>query len=314
MSQIKITVLKQGKVSRNVISCSYFTMESAYRSFNKYTVALKEFLGHTHAKLRDFEVRIYTDDTGKDIALHVSKNYPSVSVLHYDCPQFREGKGHVGLFGTLVRFLPHFEDLDIAWCSDIDLLGYSFDREVIKRLEDNSCNIYISNFKNCYERNSWSPKTHIVANKFITRTQFPRALLTRFLNNISNGIFDDTIELLNRANHSKPPSKVPYGVDELFLNRYMTNSIKNNNYRVIIDKEYRLMATRMVLTEEEDAIFYRHYLNPSYENFIKLKRILQTAPPKEKYKNDLCFKELKEALPLLKRQSFLTVIVDGKDI
>jgi len=314
MSQIKITVLKQGKVSRNVISCCYFTMQTAYRSFDKYTISLQEFLGHTQRRLPDFEVRIYTDDTGKDVALQVSKNYPRVSVLHYDCPQFREGKGHIGVFGMFVRFLPHFEDLDVAWCSDIDLPGHYFDREVVKRLEDNSCDVYISNFKKCYERRSWSPKTYIIGNKFITRTQFPRALLTRYLNNLSNGVLNEIVQKLNRSNYLKSPSQVPYEIDELFLNTYMTNSMKNNNYRIMIDKEYRLMALKMVRTKEDDAIFYKHYLNPSYENFLKLKKLLQNGTPREDFKNEQCFKELKEVLPLLKRRSFITVVIDGKDL
>jgi hypothetical protein len=70
MSQIKITVLKQGTVHPKIISCSLFTFKEAYRGFKKYIDSLNAFLFklsiiktiHKH-----FEIRIYTDDTGKGI-------------------------------------------------------------------------------------------------------------------------------------------------------------------------------------------------------------------------------------------------------
>jgi hypothetical protein len=81
MSQIKITILKEVQ-QPNVIACSFFTMTDSYRAFGKYKTHLEVFLKYTK-KLTDFEVRIYTDDTGSDFALEVSKDYPNVSVHHF---------------------------------------------------------------------------------------------------------------------------------------------------------------------------------------------------------------------------------------
>jgi len=107
MSQIEIRVLKQGTATPKVYSVSFFTMKDAYRKFERYEQSLKSF-----CRLSDsdgFCVRIYTDDSGSEIAMKVAEKYAHVSVYHFNCPPFREEVGHIGLFGTLIRFLPLFE-------------------------------------------------------------------------------------------------------------------------------------------------------------------------------------------------------------
>lgn len=178
MSQIEISILKQGIPSRKVLTCCFFTVGEAYRDFKQYIGNLRRFAIDSE-QLTDFEVRIYTDDTGKDYALEIAAPYPRISVLHYNCPAFRDGKGHSGMFGTLVRFLPMFEDLDIAWCSDIDIPRHYLDPTVLRQMSNQKTDIYINTFI-CYERKAWARRNTIVVNKFITKIQFPRALLTRF--------------------------------------------------------------------------------------------------------------------------------------
>jgi len=273
MSQIKITVLKQGTVHSKVISCSFFTMKDAYRSYEKYERHLQKFLQQVKI-FKDFEVRVYTDDTGKDFALKVAKD-PNVSVIHFDCPQFREGEGHVGTFGTFVRFLPMFEDHQLTWSSDIDIPDNYFS------LENSSSDFRIYTHL-CYERKVYGRKYTISAGRFISRHQLPRALLTRFLNKISDGGFNKEIDLLNDANKHKPPSPFPYGMDELFLNLSVYDWIKKHDFQVSVLIDYvpaMLINYNAGLTKDEDAVVYQFYKTNDKRLIPKLINIYRKKVP-----------------------------------
>jgi len=273
MSQIQTKVLKQGTVHPRVISCSFFTMKDAYRSFEKYERHLQKFL-HQVRFFKDFEVRVYTDDTGKDFALNVAKD-PNVSVIHFDCPQFREGDGHIGTFGTFVRFLPLFEEHELTWSSDIDIPDNYFSLEN----SDKDFRIYTHL---CYDRKVYGRKYTISAGRFISRHQLPRALLTRFLNKVLDGGYNKEIELLNKANKHKPPSPFPYGVDELFLNWPVYDWIKKRDFQVNILIDYvpaMLINYNAGLTKDEDAIVNQFYKTNDKKLIPKLIDIYRKKVP-----------------------------------
>jgi hypothetical protein len=132
IQEIEITILKQGRPSKKVLSVSFYTMKDAYRRKEKYETNLKLFLKYKKT-LKGFETRIYTDDSGKDFALEAAKNDPTVSVYHFNYPPLREEEGHVGVFGSLVRFLPFFEPgLEIVWESDIDIYNVKRKRQRLR--------------------------------------------------------------------------------------------------------------------------------------------------------------------------------------
>ena len=81
MSHIEITVLKEGNRYKNVISVSFFTMKNSYRPVEFYQQKLKTFIQRKKA-LVGFETRIYTDNSGKDIALQVADE--NTTVLQYN--------------------------------------------------------------------------------------------------------------------------------------------------------------------------------------------------------------------------------------
>lgn len=270
MSQIKITVLKQGNKHPSVISCSFFTMKDAYRSYEKYERHLQKFLDQVKQFLKNFEVRIYTDDTGKDFALKVAKD-PDVSVLHFDCPQFREGEGHVGTFGTLVRFLPLFEDHKLVWSSDIDVPDNYF------IMDFPSGDFKINTFL-CHQRKVYGKKYTILAGRFITKVQLPRALLTRFLNKVSDGDYQKERDGLNAANKYKPPSPFPYGMDELFLNWPLYEWIKKHDYSISITNNFVdpvLINIITIHSPKEIEIVIKYYRTGDKKYIPKLKEIFR---------------------------------------
>lgn len=329
MSQIKVKILKQGTPSDKVLSFAFFTMKSAYRSFNKYEHQLKQSI-HDSRVLKGFETRIYTDDTGADIAISIAEKYSDVSVYHFDCPLFREGEGHVGTFGTLVRFLPMFEDgLSTVWISDIDV-GYHadwFSNSLLKLVS--KYDVFAEN-RICYERRPWNVgrKYPFVAHRMIFNVIFPRRMLTHYINKLADGSYADEIALINEYNisSSRPKSRndrFPYGMDEYFLNVVLYEYIKRKDMRCLFRKDYEmggwLTSSHSNLTEKEKKSVRTYHDNKNKPG---------TLPPhiKQLYKKGIqhfqqldpmrfkCFDEVSELLDTFKGDMTAWFSVSGKDI
>jgi hypothetical protein len=317
MSQIEIRVLKQGIKSRKVMTCCFFTTSEAYRDFSQYIGNLKRFVKDSD-HLTDYEIRIYTDDTGKDYAIDIAAPYPHISVLHYNCPDFRDGRGHIGMFGTLVRFLPMFEDLDIVWCSDIDISKIYLDPKTLTDMNHYKADVYYNTFV-CYDKFARGRVNAIVAFKLITKIQFPRALLTRYLNMVKDGKVSKLIERMNKDNvelikNQKAESKLPYGIDELFINTYIYNWIVNKNLRVLVDKDYSSHWLLFRLTAEEKKVAYRYRLYPSITGFHKLKKIMEDAAPIPEIADANCYKDFRNTLPRLTKSFVIRRLIAGSNL
>jgi hypothetical protein len=312
MSQIKITVLKQGTPSRNVITCCLFTVGDAYRNFEQYIGNMKRFIIQTE-HLKGFELRIYTDDTGKDIAMKVSEGVPRVTVLHYDCPPFREGRGHIGMFGTLVRFLPIFEDLDTVWSSDIDIPDRYLDQRILESVKKTKVDFMLSTFV-CYNEKVWGRKYTILAGRFISRIQFPRALLTRYLNMYLEGKLGGLIEKINEQNIRKPPSLFPYGMDELFLNTSVYNWMKSHDLKVLTQVDYftGMFAFDLNLAPEK-KILNKYLWFPNQTNFEKIKKMYEKYIP-QFIEAHPCYNELLTLLPTFKHNFIKNTVIQGSDL
>lgn len=286
MSQIEITVLKQGTPSKKVLSCSLFKMKSAYRDFSKYENHFKNFLERSK-KLKGFEVRAYGDDTTKDILLKLSEKYDNASVYHYNCPEFKEGDGHIGIFGMYPRFLPLFEDgLEVVWVSDIDITDSFLDPQLLNVMKRNNADVFISSGL-CSQRSPWQRvKYPIVAHKFITFQTFPKQLLTRYLNKLLKGELDDLVSAINEFNiRYRTPSKVPYGIDEGFLNSLLYNYIKKKDLTVLIYKDYFTVNNFFTYKIKDYPIEHTNFLLRYYRTqdpkmFAKAKQIFMENIPK----------------------------------
>lgn len=311
MSQIDINVLKQGTVSKNVISISFFAMKNSYRPIEFYQNKLKIFMDRKKS-LRGFETRIYTDDSGKDICLQLADE--DTTVLHYNCEPFRDGEGHAGTFGSIVRFLPLFEKgLETVWISDIDIHPSFLDMKVLSAMQNNDCSVFIDSVL-CYERKPWADvKYPIVAHRFISKITLSKQLFTRFLNQLSDGKMSDLIDEINEYNSplKKPNSKFPYGMDEVFLNGPIYKSIFKQDIKVMFRKDF-FTESFMVYNIEEfpekyTNILKRYYKNPSNDLFKQVKEIYKEYTPMliDKYP---CMQELIDKLPSFKN-SFVEVSI-----
>jgi hypothetical protein len=290
-------------------------MKDSYRDVSKYQRNLIRFL-NISKNLTGFELRVYTDDSGKDFVLQIGESYPSLSVYHYNFNSLREEVGHIGTFGTIVRFLPMFEELETVWISDIDIPDHFLDNSILTTMDKHRCPVFYDSAL-CYnERKIYGRKYTIVAYRMIFKIRFPKSLLTRFLNKLINNNLRESIDLLNKANKLKPYSEVPYGIDELFLNESIYNYLIRHNIRIICNKSYFLAEGILIQagsTKEEIIFAKTFWKNPTkkyllkYKNFIKkrIPTITDTYP---------CLNELLEKIDQLSFSMEHRFILNGSDL
>jgi hypothetical protein len=320
MSQIEITILKQGNRYKNVLSACFFTMADAYRKFDVYKSDLKKFLQSTK-QINGFEIRLYTDDSGKDFVLDEVGDFPDVTVLHYDCPPFREGKGHTGAFGTIVRFLPLFEKgLDIVWISDIDLDRSIITLDIVEMMERNGADIFIPSAF-CYQRKPWVGdvlKHPIQAGRFISKIKFSKQLLTNFIQRLIDGKYSELIKSINEYNRQKAPNDMfPYGMDEAFLNSSIYSSIRKHNVKVIVRKDF---FTRNFLVydiegfpQEDIRVLDRYYKNPTHDLFKQVKQIYKKYVPMM-LETRPCMQELLDRMSDFKKSFLIFLLLESNDL
>lgn len=307
MSQIKIQLIKEGIRYPNILSCSFFTMENSYRNFNKYKEQLKRFLKQAEV-LKDYELRIYTDNTGKEYALEICESYSFVSIYLFDCPSFREGIGHQGTFGTLVRFLPLFEEHKLVWISDIDIPDNYLDIDLKGDI--------IINSALCYERKVYGRKYTILAGRFISKKKLPKRLLTKFINDILEGKYSNEINELNKQNTRKPSSNFPYGMDELFLNWIIYDWLQKQEFKINIHIDMlitNILIKNIDITLESKKILEDYYWKPEKKQITKIKKIYLEYIPKI-LKKFPCLQVALDSIHTLKNSLIQSFFIKSSDL
>lgn len=239
----------QIKPTQNVcISCSLFTMfdTQRYRRFEKYVNNFETWLRRLH---KTFYVRLYVDASVLDnphFERLFIRNYDNLEIILYEFPDFlAEDKiHHDGTFGTIVRFLPLYNDpplpksVEYIWVSDVDMPQHIFSYQNITDLKRKNAVISTYAFA-CYTK-AWVPKDIEFpsgAGKIITsrKVRYPKKDFVEFLSNILNGKYVKIKEeIIENATTRKTEGVkyFPYGFDELFVNLYLEKIF--NEYRRII--------------------------------------------------------------------------------
>jgi hypothetical protein len=309
MSQIEIQILKQGSETTKVISCSFFTMKDAYRAVNKYRNSLLHFLDNVSRKRPEFCVRVYTDDSGKDECIRIAKKFSNVSVYHFNLPELREEVGHIGTFGTFPRFLPLFEKgLDIVWVCDIDIPEHWLEK--VPTSEFN----YKTNI--CYDRKVYGRKYTILAGTVLSRITFPKQLITRFINRLVKGDFAEIVSKLNDG--KKPDSKVPYGIDEVFMNTSIYNYLASRDIKVQVTKNFlqgldTFIVHSKKLSWGEGDTLRLYYMFQHEKNFDKVKKIIEKHIDWAVSQRE-CFRETLDLLPSFKTSFEKVYVLKGSEL
>jgi len=288
-SNLEITILKQGIRSKQVLSCSFFTMKDAYRPVEQYEKNLQRFL-HQKKQLKGFETRIYTDDSGKEFALKAAKKDPTVSVYHFNFQPMRETVGHIGTFGTFVRFLPLFEaGLKTVWVTDVDVPSYYLDPSILSDAKRAKVDFCYRTFV-CYDEPRFKvyarPYT-ILAGTMISFHTFPIELFNQYLHQLENPSksLQHMFDKLNEQNTflGKPYSNIPYGFDEIFTNGILYDYLIDHSLQCYILKDYEyaknILKWNKFLTEEDLQVFLKYYKERSLSTFKQAKEIYREKLP-----------------------------------
>jgi hypothetical protein len=321
---LEVTILKQGVPSTKVLSCSFFTSKEAYRRKGEYEDSLQTFLRQKQ-KLKGFETRIYTDNTGKEFALKVAKLDPTVSVYYFNCPRLRDGLGHAGIFGVYIRFLPLFEPgLTTVWVSDIDIADIYLDPSIITQIQRANAKFSFRSF-GCYEqlkpKQSYGRPYSILAGTIISFLTFPKQIFTKFLQDLISPSKELKLicSTLNKENKIysgtgyKPYAKIPYGFDEYFINKYIYNYLVHHSITCYIVKDYEfafvLLKKTNVIKKDEEGILY--YQDKSL--FQKAKEVFREKLPliADKYP---CAKDMLNHIDTFKDSFLKSFIKTGKEL
>lgn len=315
---ITTEVVKQGRPSKNVLSCALFRMANTYRPFTQYEGDFKKFLG-LRDSLKGFETRVYVDKTTVDFVVSATKSYQDVTVIQYDCPDFHEGNGHAGIFGMFMRFLPLFENgLETVWVTDIDIQPNFLNKNFLRLMDEHNCDMMFESMI-CYsEKRLLKRKIPMIGIRLISRVTFPKQLLTNFLNRVLDGKEDELIHYVNQSNIKKPFHKLmPYGIDESFLNGSLYEAIKRRDLKILVRKTFfisGILLKGFPKTQEEDlALRLIFYATPNKQTIQTVVKFYRKVLP-EILEDYPCYKELEDKLDNFKNSLDEIFTIKSQDL
>ena len=237
MEIIKINEIINRK--NNLISMSIFKMEESYRDFDKYKRNLLNLLNFLEAIKRNFDVRIYFDDSCIDELLLIAKQFPNFEFYKFNYNKMKNGNYHFGVLGMMSRFLPMFEnEYEYIYIIDIDIIPQKLKIEYFNT--DFDTIILTRSFYN----KPWTEKIKypIMGGQFITKNKIPIKIFNKFLEDVITNKYQKIINIVNEYNNKdqkriKKISLFPYGMDEYFLNNIVYNYIIKGHVDIIIDTD-----------------------------------------------------------------------------
>jgi hypothetical protein len=317
---LKLTILKQGIKSKHVLSSCIFTTSDSYKDADKYLKNLSKFLQQKRI-FKEYETRIYTDNSIANKVYDLVKNDKTVTLILFDFIPLYDKKtnGHIGMFGSLIRFLPLFEKgLSSVYISDIDVPDSYFDPHLFETMKKESCHFSYRTYV-CYHLKVYGRAYTILAGTMASLITFPITLFNDYIDLLvkPNKWIQTLVTKLNNVNEkiNKPHSRLPYGIDEIFCNFILYDYLikKNISTYILKDYEYAQKLLRNHKTEEDKVIIDAYYKNKNQINFNKLKSLLIKKLPLilDDYP---CLKYMYEYMDLFKDSFVVKFVKKGKEL
>lgn len=249
------------------LSVSLFKMNDPYRNFGKY---VDKFLKLVPTVSPTFFIRLYTDAAtyrNPDFKPIIDKQIPQLEIYLYEYPQFIVNKKlgfHDGTFGTLMRFLPLWDQdlwkkykIRYVWVSDVDVYPAFLDPVILKIMQEQRCKIGHYSTA-CYDI-PWLPNdVHYPVNAgkmiFHRDVKISEQKFNKFLRDILDGKYKPlktAIEKFysptNRGHAVKHRSVtsgkyVVYGFDEYYCNHILNTDMKK--YRICVQYNLDLQGMK----------------------------------------------------------------------
>tara|TARA_A100001015_G_C15012552_1_gene723868 strand:- start:1393 stop:2523 length:1131 start_codon:yes stop_codon:yes gene_type:complete len=259
-SLIKLESIKLVKGrKKHLICCSLFKMKNSYKDFSVYTEGLLELLKFFDNINKDIVLRIYFDESLDEEKSWINimeeireRNY--TELLKYECKKLKEGKFHDGVFGTLIRFLPLFDnekekDWELYSSIDVDFENF-FLKEIIKTTDyfEQSKQKFFIKLPKCYHKKPWIIKSQItekyslvvLGGAFSSKITFNKNLLLNFLLDImkKGKIFKKFVNNYRSLGKTFEGNLTKdlflYGIDEYFLTDTLLKNLNKRNINILL--------------------------------------------------------------------------------
>lgn len=218
----------------NIISVVFFNKKTSYKDNKYYIYGLNNIITNFTKVLPSYRLRIYHDNTTVTLINDLLKNYDSIitdmiELFEYNIPFFREDNMiyHKGVIGTLIRFLPLFNStihrVNKCIVFDADNTMGEYYNKLINYYDTNNIKFsyrsrfcYISKRISCLSDNII--KYPMIASYIYQSISLPYRIFSNFLEELYIKNSSNIMNLVNRCNIV---NEYEYGIDELFINRYM---------------------------------------------------------------------------------------------
>lgn len=214
----------------NILSACFFKMENHYKKFLIYVSRLKQMIELLESQTK-YILRIFIDEHIKnDMSIYnMLKNSKKVHIILFKCANYMNKTYHFDVFGTLVRLFPLFDfennDAENVIIVDIDLN----DNDLIKLkklINHESSNEEIIGTGTTNTLLIMREQPHYFCGCFgVYNKKFNKNIIIEFINNAH--IIKDT------GYYGKRVKPFGYGVDEMFINKYLIyNNSDNYTYNI----------------------------------------------------------------------------------
>lgn len=86
---------------------SLFTCDNAYNKYIEYVKGLETLMVRFKRNVPNAKFLIFYDNLSDELRM-LQTQFSKVFLIKFDFPEFKQGDNHIGMFGTLVRYLPMF--------------------------------------------------------------------------------------------------------------------------------------------------------------------------------------------------------------
>lgn len=311
MDRIKLTkYYVEPNKKYNIISVCVFRLKKSYHSLKAYYYGLKFMAIHFHQYFPNFYLRVYFDhsidtrenEKNRDMwipLLEELKKNSKVQLIKYYHPGFitKDGNYHIGLFGTLVRFIPLFnyinDNVTNVIVSDIDIgnakialhhMQFSYIKFINSASQfhfaTNYCYLVNPRFlqveQNIDKQHKSTIKYRILAGSIYSKIKFPKKILDNFLFCTKNLKEKKCLYLNKFAEYQG--DIFAYGVDEFFINIPLLKYIEKNKimFSVVIkglriSDLIRYDKRKLEKPPLHISQFYKDILGKYYEPDMSLK-------------------------------------------
>lgn len=267
----------------DIVSASFFKMNKYYKNFQIYVTGLKTLVEFIDKNTRGFIMRIFIDDNimeDKQI-MKILKSSTKVQIILFDCPKYKKGNFHIGLFPTLVRFFPMFDfennDAGHVIITDIDNLHKNsrlYELDTIMKTKNKR---FMGN-ASIHESLAKQRIPYIMASFVGSGMKYDKEMILDYILNTDK--YSAKGRYSNSSKIKDNTTKYEYGIDEIFLNNVWIKSLDSidvyKQYQIgyfiyhnifSFDRKIRLSESEIATTEK----ILKEILGKMYEDGMTIK-------------------------------------------